>query len=113
MEHCFEAALHLSQSNRRAVFHLYNSANRDLLERSLMQICEYVVAQFVDHAAEGRPIRPEDRQSIIRSYSCECFGHVIDWLNRGMRDDVAESFRRLCELRRGSTEIMLQRSAIV
>ena len=113
LEQCYEAAMRLTLGHKRAVYHIYNSANREMLERNLMDICGYVVAKYIDGAIAGRPIRPEDRQIIIHSYQCECFGHVIDWLNHGMSDDVERQFIRLCELRRGSTEIMLERAVIV
>ena len=107
MEECFDAAMQFCVGHRKAIYHIYNSANRDLLEQSLMKICEYVVTQFVDHAARGRDIRPGDREIIIHSYKCECFGTVIDWLNSGMKGDAEEKFLRLCELRRGTTATML------
>lgn len=113
IEECFEAAMRLCVDHRKAVYHLYNSANRDILEKSLMAICEYVVGRFIDYAAAGMDIRPEDRQIIVRSYCCECFGQVINWLNRGMPDDAERQFLRLCELRRGSTAIMLERGRII
>lgn len=113
MNECFDAAMQFCVGHRKAIYHIYNSANRGLLEQSLMEICEYVVTQFVDHAVQGKDIRPEDRAIIIRSYKCECFGHVIDWLNSGMKDDAEEKFLRLCELRRGATAMMLERSRIV
>ena len=113
MEECFDAAMQLCVEHRKAVYHIYNSANREMLERSLMKICEHVVTQFVDHAAQGMDIRPGDREIIIHSYKCECFGRVIDWLNSGMKDDAEAEFLRLCELRRGATATMLERSKIV
>ena len=113
MEECFDAAMQFCVGRRKAIYHIYNSANRDLLEQSLMKICEYVVTQFVDHAVQGMDIRPRDREIIIHSYRCECFGTVIDWLNSGMKGDAEEKLLRLCELRRGTTATMLERSKIV
>ena len=54
----------------------------------------------------------EDRQIIIRAYKCECFGYVIDWLNSGMADDAKEKFLRFCELGRGTTDRLLERSRL-
>lgn len=63
-------------------------SSADSFERSLMEICEYIVTLFIDHAAHDMDIRPEDRLIIISSYKCECFGHVINWLNSGMNESV-------------------------
>ena len=112
MEECFEAALRLGHDHRNAIYNIYNSSNRDFLERRLMEICRYVSSQFVDRSAEGRDIRPLDRDIIIHSYQCEFFGYIIDWLNSGMDAGAEARFKRLCELRAGSTAAMLERSQI-
>ena len=113
MEECFEAALRLGHDHRNAIYHIYNSSNRDFLERRLMEICKHVVTQFVDKTAEGLDIRPADREIIIHSYQCELFGYIIDWLDNGMDDEAEQRIIRLCELRAGSTQIMLERSRIL
>lgn len=112
MEECFEAAFRIGYEHRNAVYHIYNSSNRDFLERRLMEICKYVATQFVDRTAEGLEIRPDDRDIIIHSYQCEFFGYTIDWLNSGMDPESRKRFQRLCELRAGSTLEMLERSRI-
>ena len=113
MEDCFDAALKVVHDRKNAIYHIYNSSNRDFLERRLMEICRYVATQFVDRTAEGMDIRPADRDIIIHSYQCEFFGYIIDWLNSGMDSEAEKRFLRLCELRRGSTVSMLERSRIV
>ena len=113
MEECIEMALRLVSDHRNAIYHIYNSSNRDFLERRLMEICKHAAAQFVTKTAGNQDIRPEDRDIIIQSYACELFGLVIDWLNNGMKDNVEERFLRLCELRQGCIETMFSRSRIV
>ena len=109
MEECFEAALRLGRDHRNAVYHIYNSSNRDFLVRRLMEICKYISAQFVDRTAEGIDIRPEDRDIIVQSYKCEFYGYIIDWLNEGMDENALTRVQRLCELRAGSTMTLLER----
>ena len=77
-----------------------------------MEICRHAAAQFVEKTAGDQTIRPEDLDIIIQSYKCELFGLVIDWLNSGMPEGMDERFLRLCELRRGSVEMMLGRGAV-
>ena len=110
LEECFEAALKLGQDHRNAIYHIYNSSNRDFLERRLMEICRYVAGQFVERSAEGREIRPLDRDIIVHCYQCEFFGYIIDWLNNGMDAGAETRIKRLCELRAGSTAALLERS---
>lgn len=113
MEESFEAAMRLLIDHKNVIYHIYNSSNREFLERRLMEICKYVATQFVDKTSKDMLIRSEDRDIIIDSFKCELFGYIIDWLNDGMRDDVEERFLRLCELRRGTTFAMLERSQIL
>ena len=112
MEECIEMAMRLVMDHKRAIWHIYHSANRDFLEIRLMEICKHAATQFVEKTAGDMEIRPGDCDIIIQSYKCELFGLVIDWLNGGMQDDVEARFLRLCELRRGSIETMLNRSRI-
>ena len=105
-------AMRLVSGHKNAIYHIYNSSNRDFLERRLMEICRHAATQFVKKTAGDLAIRPGDCDIIIQSYKCEWFGLVIDWLNSGMPEDVEARFLRLCELRAGGIEMMLRRSAV-
>lgn len=101
VEDCFDAALEFVLENKRALLHIYNSLNRDIFERYLMDVCRYVVTVYVDAAFSGRVISEDDRAMLIRYHKCECFGHIIDWLNGGMEDDISDYFHRVYSLKRG------------
>lgn len=109
LEDCLNAAVEMSRKHRTAIYHIYQSANRDIFEQYLLEICEYVAGSFVRNAA-GQDADPEDVTSIVQFYKCECFGQVIDWLNHGMSTDIQAQFFRLCELHKGMTDEMLRRS---
>lgn len=110
LEECIEAATKLCVEHRRAILHIYNSDHREIYERYLLDICDYVATAFVDNLAGDLVIPAEDRVVIVQSYKCELFGHIVDWLGRGMSNDLQKQFLRLCELRRGMTEEMFRRS---
>ena len=107
---CLDTAVRFAQEHRQAVLHLNQSAHRRLFELGLMDVCRRVVVEFAAAAIGSVPIRPEDREVILRFYQCECFGQVMEWLNSGMRYDIGGQFRRLCQLGEGMTERMLQRA---
>ena len=52
LEECMEMAMRLVSDHKNAIYHIYNSSNRDFLERRLMEICRYVAGQFVERSAE-------------------------------------------------------------
>lgn len=94
---------------RRAVLHLYNSSNRDLYERELMNICQYVVETYFDSRLEGQRCDPTDREILVRSYRCWCFGLMMDWISSGLQEDIKPTLKRLCELRDGAIEDSIAR----
>lgn len=109
MEDCLMIAVDFILKKRRAVLHLYNSSNRDLYERELMTICQYVVEKYFDHLLEGEACDPQDREILVRSYRCWCFGLLMDWLNNGLQGDIKPTLKRLCELREGAVENSIAR----
>ncbi len=98
------AIVEFVSQNRRAVYHIYNSLSRDVFERHLMKLCQYVVSAYVEAALTSQKTGGEDQETIVRFHRCALFGTVIDWLNDGMRYDIAAYFRRICQLRLGWPE---------
>ncbi len=96
-----DAIVEFVTRNRRAVYHIYNSLSRDVFERHLMKLCQYVVTAYVDAALKGRTVSGDTRDVIVHYHCCVCFGMVIDWLNEGMKEDIAAFFRRVCQLHLG------------
>ncbi len=107
---CLEAAASFAMEHRQAVLHINQSAHRDLFELCLMDLCRRVVEDYAAAAIGSLPIRPEDREVLVRFYQCECFGQVMAWLQSGMRYDLSGQFRRLCYLGEGMTEQMISRA---
>lgn len=110
LETALYAAIGFGKENRRAILHIYNSVSRDIFERYLWNVCEYVVKSYGNRVFEGMEVRDTDREIIERFYRCECFGFVIAWLSENMTSDVSEQIRRFCELHRGLPEEMIRRS---
>lgn len=108
-EECIRLAIQEIQKNKRAVLHIYNSANRDIYEHYLMQVCQYIVETYLNTLLGGKTINQQDREIIVTVYSCQCFGLFIDWLNNNLSDEFPQRVDRLCELRKGMLEQMLER----
>lgn len=111
IEQCMDVAVEFAMTNKRAVLHIYNSTDRNLFEKYLMQVCQTVVSTYVDTILRGREVAPEDRAVIVRFYKCACFGHIIEWMDGGMREDIRVPFHRLCQLKKGAVEEFLQETA--
>lgn len=110
VETCLMAALEFARENRRAVLHIYNSTNRAIYEQYLWKVCQHVVSTYGEVAFAGKKLPDSDKEVIIQVYKCECFGMVIEWMNSGMNSDMSDRVKRLCELRRGVIDQMIERS---
>lgn len=113
IEDCLMISVDSILKRRRMVLHLYNSNNRDFYERELMDICQYLVATYFDSKLAGRRIDPEDRDILLRSYRCWCFGLLVDWLSGGLKEDVKPNLKRLCELYDGAIENVVARCRVI
>ena len=111
-EECIRLAIQEIQKNRRAVLHIYNSSNRDIYEHYLMQVCQYIVEAYLNTLLGDRKIDRQDREIIVAVYRCQCFGLFIDWLNNNLSDEFPQRVERLCELRKGMLEEMLERCGV-
>lgn len=109
LEECLMIAVDSILQKRRAVLHLFHSNNRDLYERELMNVCQYVVETLFDSRLDKRRCDPEDLEILIRSYRCWCFGLLMDWLNEGLQEDIKPTLKRLCQLRDGALESSIAR----
>ena len=108
-EECMKIAVEFIMNNKKAVYHIYNSINRDIFENYLWETCNYVVTTYINFAFPNYKISENDKKIIIRFYKCEIFGQISDWLEGGMKDDILESNKRLCQLRKGMIEEFLRR----
>ena len=109
LEECLSAVLEKLIANKRRVQNIYRSVNRDVFESALMQVCGYLTGLYVDSAAQGFAISAQDRELVAGFYRGECFGLIMDWVMRGMPDNVPAYFHQLCTLRQGMTEHLLRR----
>ena len=109
LEECLSAVLEKLIANKRRVQNIYRSVNRDVFESALIQVCGYLTGLYVDLAAQGFAISAQDLELVAGFYRGECFGLIMDWVMRGMPDNVLAYFHQLCTLRQGMTEHLLRR----
>ena len=109
VQDALEIAVDYILKQRKAALHVFQSGNRDIYEQYLMRLCQNVVESYFRKAIGDRQLNQQDVEIIIRSYRCWCFGLMIDWLNTGLRADILPELKRLCELREGAVEEMLDR----
>lgn len=109
LEDCMVAMVRYAKEHRRMVMHMYRSVSREMVEDYLQYICRYTVEKYLD-AIVKIPIPPEDRETLLCFYQCECFGQAAMWLSSGMNYDIEGRLGRFCRLMRGMTETFIRRS---
>ena len=92
-----KAVLDFASSKRKAILHIFNSVNRDIFERDLWKVCEYVVIQYLKPILEVGHLSEFDQEIAFKFYKCECFGFAMDWLNNGMEEEAQAQIDRFCE----------------
>ena len=75
--------------NKKALYHLYNSSKRVVLEKYLQKIIFNVVGSFVKKEADeiSSDICSEDINFISDFYTCALVGLSEKWLDSGMKND--------------------------
>lgn len=109
IEECLRAVISFALENRKAVMHIYHSVNRDIYEQYQWRVCEYTITTYVDSILSVRAVTEQDRRLIIDYLKCVCFGLIMGWLENGMQEDVPSLFHRICELKQGELEQMIDR----
>lgn len=96
------------RANRRAVYHLYQSSQRDLLEREYYQVVYGAVEDLVRRTAEDLPVAETDVQSIAALYTATLVGLLQSWLHYGMKHDEEQFVERVTRLTEGTLRRALE-----
>lgn len=113
LEDCIRLVIQYCCSYKKAILHIYRSIQRESFLSALDRIALYTVTEYVDYAAAGLDLRPEDKTLLIRYYKCVLIGGSLDWLDSGMRYDLLADAARLCALFEGSAERAFQNAALL
>jgi len=106
----FLEATAFARQNKQAIYHLYNSINRDKLETYLFDVAYNTVSSFVERQAEGMPAKEEDIRDLTVLYTVALEGLVLEWLHDGMQRDPDAYIEHVGTLLDGITRHALYKS---
>lgn len=109
IETCLQALTDFAHQNKRAIFHIYHSVNREMYEHYLWEVCETVVTTYTETLLRNHTVNEDDRRILIQFYKCTCFGLITEWIRTGMHANIEQDLHRLCELRKGIPEEIISR----
>lgn len=110
LRECINIMFRYALENKKAVLHIYNSANRDIYEKSMMKLCEYVVTKYLETVFGKDPESEKARASAIIFFKCELFGLSFEWIEKGMKEDAIEEIYSLADLCRDFSDEIMKRS---
>ena len=110
LRECINIMFRYALENKKAVLHIYNSANRDIYEKSMMKLCEYVDTKYLETVFGKDPESEKARASAIIFFKCELFGLSFEWIEKGMKEDAIEEIYSLADLCRDFSNEIMKRS---
>lgn len=110
IEDCLYAALEFALQHRQAALHIYRSVGRDFYTENLLKLCDFLVRGYMGRVAGSAGMDPKDREILIGLYRGQLFGLITEWMMQGMQSDILNDFHRVCQLRAGMIEELIQRS---
>lgn len=108
-EEGFIAAAQFALSNKRLIYHIYNSVSREIFERYLNDITWDIMYRFVDTIARDIACDEPDKKLIASFYKAALVGMILDWLANGMKYDPEEIIGRLGVMLEGNIRASLKK----
>ena len=107
IDECLTAAMEFARSNKRVIMHIFSSGSHSNIS-SLWRICEHVIRKYAETVFPDAPLSDSDRELFIRYHKCATFGLIIDWLQHGMNEEYVQDMHRICRLKKGSAELIIE-----
>jgi len=96
----FLEATAFARENKTAIYHIYDSINRESLETYLYDVTYNNMLSFIEKQAKGLSVSEDDIRDLTIFYTAALEGLVLEWLHDGMRvnpENYIESMGRLLD----------------
>lgn len=94
----FEAVM----ENKPFIQNVYRSVSREKIENYLYKLTYSLIADVVEEKCVGIDLQAEDKTFIAEFYKYGFVGIMLDWIDRGMKDDYKEIADRISITLRGN-----------
>lgn len=109
-EESFIIAAKFAIENKRVVYHVYNSMQREALEDYIYNISGQVMGKYVEKVSQDISASEEDKYLIASFYQLALTGVILLWISTGIKEEPDTIIRRIGELFDGNIEKSLKRS---
>ncbi|EPY2274077.1 TetR/AcrR family transcriptional regulator C-terminal domain-containing protein [Clostridium sporogenes] len=110
-EESFIVAARFALENKIAIYHVYNSMQREEVVNYIYNVSGNVMIRYVEKVSNGISASLGDRKLIASFYQCALTAMVLRWIAAGMKEDPDTIVRRIGQLFDGNIELSLKRSA--
>lgn len=108
-------AMSFAMENRRAVYHIYKSVNREELENYLSTVFDMILQDIVEKNSADflgdLQVSERDIILIIDMYKYGFIGLIFKWLREGMPGEPIDNMYRLSIMLDGNIRSMLEKAA--
>lgn len=109
-EESFIVAAKFALENKTAIYHVYNSMQREELENYIYNVSGNIMIRYVEKVSEGISASLRDKKLIASFYQCALTEMVLRWIASGMKEDPNIVIRRIGQLFDGNIALSLERS---
>lgn len=99
-----------AQENRRSVFHLYKSANRERVEKYLYDVVLMGMTSYINETACDLAVSQHDVLTLAQFYTAALIGLMLKWLQDDMAQSADVYIKDLSRLIDGNIRISLERA---
>lgn len=110
-EKSFMVATKLALNNKTALYHVYDSMQREELTSYIFNTSGNIMEKYVEHESEQLEALNQDKQLIASFYQCALTGMVLHWIETGMKEDPEQVIKRVGYLFDGNIQASLLRSS--
>lgn len=110
-EEGFLVATKFALENKTAIYHIFNSMQREELDNYIYNVAGNVMFRYVDKVSDGIAVSSKDKRLIASFYQCALTEMVLRWIASGMQEDPDTVIRRIGQLFDGNVVLSLKRSA--
>ena len=98
----FLAIFHLLKKDEPFVVTIYHNATRGYIYRYLYKVTYQLIYNVLEEKAADMVVREEDKAFIADFYKYGFVGLVLEWIDKGMKEDPKQIIERLNALIQGS-----------
>lgn len=104
----FKHAIMLMLEYKKAMFHIYNSKSKDILERYLQNVTERFIKRYVEQCAKKVNATPTQTQFACEYYRCSMIAVTLSWIRKGTEEETEEFVSNMSKLFERTVMIVLQ-----